>query len=124
MMGDHVGHALRSAARKGVPEVVLACQFAKLLKIACGHEQTHVSSSELDLAALSEWLRFEPAATDLAALAKSANTARQVLEESGNNGALISLICEKARRFAQQLAPDVDIKVLLAGYDSTVLYFT
>ncbi len=53
MMGDHVGYALRASARKGVREVILAGQFAKLLKIACGHEQTHASSSDLDLQMLS-----------------------------------------------------------------------
>lgn len=123
MMGDHVGHALRSAAHKGVPEVVLACQFAKLLKIACGHEQTHVFCSELDLAKLSEWLDLSPLTSHLSPLAAYANSARQMLEESGNNTSLISLVCDRAQRFAQQLAPDVAIKVLLAGYDSTVLYF-
>jgi cobalt-precorrin-5B (C1)-methyltransferase len=123
MMGDHVGHALRSCACKGVREVVLACQFAKLLKIACGHEQTHVSSSELDLTTLSEWLRLEPVTMSLEPLANSANTARQVLEESGNSDALISLVCEKARIFAKQLAPGINVKVLLAGYDCEVLYF-
>jgi len=57
MMGDHFGHSLRACAFKGVRQVVVAGQFAKLLKIACGHEQTHVSSSELDLRMLAEWLQ-------------------------------------------------------------------
>jgi len=123
MMGDHVGYALKSAAGKGVSEVVLACQFAKLLKIACGHEQTHVSSSELDLEKLAEWVGEEQPTFPFAQLARRANTARQVLEESGNNAELLSLVCSRAKSFAKRLLPDADLKVLLAGYDSKVIYF-
>ncbi|MBI1921386.1 MAG: cobalt-precorrin-5B (C(1))-methyltransferase [Geobacter sp.] len=123
MMGDHVGYALRACARKGVRQVVLAGQFAKLLKIACGHEQTHVSSSELDLKTLESWLILAPSASRLETLSQRANTARHLLEASGNDPALIELVCGKASDFALKLAPGSDVKVLLAGYDGTVLYF-
>jgi cobalt-precorrin-5B (C1)-methyltransferase len=123
MMGDHAGHALRSCATKGVGKIVIAGQFAKLLKIACGHEQTHVSSSELDLQQLASWLDHEPAACHLAPLARRANTARQVLEESGNDPALAALVCRRVVSFAAPLAPGSAIKVLLAGYGQEVLYF-
>lgn len=123
MMGDHVGHALRACSCKGVAEIVLACQFAKLLKIACGHEQTHVSSSELDLGTLASWLRLDPRTAGLGPLAARANTARQLLEESGNDPPLVSLVAERARAFARQLAPEGAVKVLLAGYGGEVVYF-
>jgi cobalt-precorrin-5B (C1)-methyltransferase len=123
MMGDHVGYALRACAKKGVKRVVLAGQFAKLLKIACGHEQTHVSSSDLDLRTLVGWLLLAPRASHLAPLAERANTARQVLESSGNDPSLTVLVCVKALEFAKIIAPALDIKVLLAGYGGEVLYF-
>ncbi|HEY6873815.1 MAG TPA: cobalt-precorrin-5B (C(1))-methyltransferase CbiD, partial [Geobacteraceae bacterium] len=123
MMGDHVGHALRACARKGVRSVVIAGQFAKLLKIACGHEQTHASSSELDLRMLAEWLSLEPRTSNLEPLAKRANTAREVLVTSGNDPELIGLVCGRVREFAEKLAPGVAMKVLLAGYRGEVLYF-
>lgn len=123
MMGDHVGYALKSAADKGVVSVILACQFAKLLKIGCGHEQTHVSSSELDLSALAEWLGADSRTTHLKSLAQSANSARQVLQESGVNKDMILMVCRRAASFAARFAPEVDIKVLLAGYEGEVLYF-
>ena len=121
MMGDHVGYALRACAAKGVKRVVLAGQFAKLLKIACGHEQTHVSSSELDLRALREWLSPERDA-DLLSLAEAAATARHLLETSGYDNRLISLICNRARAAAERLAPGVMVNVLLAGYRGEMLY--
>ncbi|RNC69216.1 MAG: cobalt-precorrin-5B (C(1))-methyltransferase [Desulfuromonadales bacterium] len=123
MMGDHVGYALRACARKGVTGVVLAGQFAKLLKIACGHEQTHVSSSELDLSELAAWVGGELQDSVLAQMVRESNTARQVLDDSGIYLPLTALVCRKAREAAQRLAPGLDVKVLLAGYDSRVLYF-
>ena len=123
MMGDHVGYALRACAGKGVKRAVLAGQFAKLLKIACGHEQTHVSSSDLDLRTLAQWLLLAPRTSHLVPLAERANTARQVLESTGNDPSLIGLVSGKALEFAKGVAPALEIKVLLAGYGGEVLYF-
>ncbi|KAF0219341.1 MAG: cobalt-precorrin-5B [Geobacteraceae bacterium] len=123
MMGDHVGYALRACARKEVRRVVLAGQFAKLLKIACGHEQTHVSSSELDLRMLAEWCGFALPASRFPLPVREANTARQILEASGNDAGLIALVCERAREFAERAAPGLEVKVLLAGYHGEMLYF-
>ena len=123
MMGDHVGYALRASARKGVTAVILAGQFAKLLKIACGHEQTHASSSDLDLQMLLSWVATGPRATSLEPLIANANTARQVLEASGNDPILVNIVCERVVQYAKTLAPEIEIKVLLAGYGGEVLYF-
>jgi cobalt-precorrin-5B (C1)-methyltransferase len=123
MMGDHVGYALKACRRKSVPEAVLAGQFAKLLKIACGHEQTHVSSSALDLQELANRCSGNPRTAPLAALARRANTARQVLEESGSDPALIELVCTMAKAAAVKMAPGLALRVLLAGYQGEVLYF-
>ncbi len=57
MMGDHVGHAAGRLRPRGVAELVLAAQFAKLVKIACGHAQTHAAVVALDLATLAGWAR-------------------------------------------------------------------
>jgi len=37
MMGDHIAYALQACQRRGFKQPFIACQFAKLLKIACGH---------------------------------------------------------------------------------------
>jgi cobalt-precorrin-5B (C1)-methyltransferase len=121
MMGDHVGHALRAALRRGIPRVVLAGQFAKLLKIACGHQQTHVSSSDLDLTTLAGWCRESAELAPLADLCLSANTARQVLVDSGNHAGLILLVCARAAEAAGRMAPGLGVGILLAGYGGEVL---
>lgn len=123
MMGDHVGHALRSCGRKGVATIILAGQFAKLLKIACGHEQTHVSSSVLDLHTLGQLLGASPRTAQLARFADRANSARELLELTGSDALLIKLVCNRAADFAAGIAPGALIKVLLAGYGGEVLYF-
>ena len=97
MMGDHFGYSLMSCAKKGAQRVVLAGQFAKLVKIACGHQQTHVSSSELDLAKVAQWLRENPATAHLEQTARQANTARHLLEASGYDNE----VCTRQLLFAQ-----------------------
>lgn len=123
MMGDHAGYALDACVRKGVRQVIIAGQFAKLLKIGCGHEQTHVSSSELDLKMLAQWVVREPLTLSLEPVVRQANTARQVLVASGNDPALAALVCGKVLAFAKKLAPRLNVKVLLAGYAGEVVYF-
>lgn len=123
MMGDHVGHALRACVSKGVERVVIAGQFAKLLKIACGHEQTHVNSSELDLKMLAEWFSDTNPRCPVPGYCRNANTARHVLEASGNDPELVELVCDRVKRFAGEVAPGAEVKVLLAGYNGEVLYF-
>ena len=123
MMGDHVGHAVRSCSRKKAGRVIIAAQFAKLVKIACGCEQTHASSSDLDLKIVSEWLSGSPGAGHLADHARRAHTARELLELSGRDPGLVSLVCGRAKEFLRGLAPGLDVRVLLAGYGSELLYF-
>lgn len=123
MMGDHVGHTLRACESKGVRNVVLAAQFAKLLKIACGHEQTHVSSSRLDLRTLADWLKDSPRFSCLASLASRSGTAREVFESAGGVPEFVSLVRDRAVAFASGIAPGLRVQVFLAGYGGEMVYF-
>jgi cobalt-precorrin-5B (C1)-methyltransferase len=122
MMGDHFGYSLQSCARKGAQRVIVAGQFAKLVKIACGHLQTHVSSSELDLAQLADWLKENPATAHLEQFARQANTARHLLEASGYDKELIRLVCEKVTKACAVCAPGLPVRVFLAGYQGETLH--
>jgi cobalt-precorrin-5B (C1)-methyltransferase len=122
MMGDHFGYSIKSCAKKGVQQVVIAGQFAKMVKIACGHQQTHVSSSELDLAVLAEWLKENPETAHLEPLAREANTARHLLESSGYHEALIELVCGKVTEACHHCAPGLPVRVFLAGYQGETLF--
>lgn len=122
MMGDHVGYSLKSCASRGVPRVIIAGQFAKLVKLACGHLQTHVSSSELDLERVARWLEETGETSHLAPAARKANTARDLLVSTGYDPRLIELICRKAQETALACAPDLSVIVFLAGYQGEMLF--
>ena len=122
MMGDHFGYSIKSCARKGAQQVVVAGQFAKMVKIACGHQQTHVSSSDLDLATLADWLKETPSTAHLEQFAREANTARHLLEASGYDRALIELVCGKVAQACAICAPGLPVRVFLAGYQGDTLY--
>ncbi|PLX83737.1 MAG: cobalt-precorrin-5B (C(1))-methyltransferase [Desulfuromonas sp.] len=117
MMGDHVGYALEACHRKGVPRIVLAAQFAKLVKIACGHPQTHVRFSRLDLSRLAGWARAGGLDEGLAKKLEWANTAREVYEASGESARLGDEVAGHALERLSNLAPGADIAILLVGYD-------
>lgn len=122
MMGDHVGYALKSCARKGVPRIVVAAQFAKLVKIACGHAQTHVTSAELDLEVLAGWLKDSRETAHLVPVALKANTARELLIESGYDRRLIEIVCARAAACVKAAVPEIGVAIFLAGYHGEVLY--
>jgi len=121
MMGDHVGYLAGACHRKGVPRLLIAAQFAKLVKIACGHSQTHVCSSELDLGELAGWageLGFDP---DLVVRIGEANTAREILSEVGPGHPLVAEVAARAVKQLQNWAIGVKIEVLLIGYAGMVV---
>ncbi len=116
MMGDHVGYALEACHRKGVDSVVLAAQYAKLVKIACGHPQTHVRSSSLDLSKMARWARNGGLDEGLAKGIECANTAREVFEKTGADHPLTRMVADRALAHLQSWAPGVTIAILLVGY--------
>lgn len=120
MMGDHVGYALDACRRKQVPRIIVAAQFAKLLKVACGHRQTHVSSSRLDLAALAGWYRNAGLDASVAEKIECANTAREVLTTALQPAVLGDLVARKARSFMSEWAGGRDVEIVLVGYDNEV----
>lgn len=121
LMGDHVGESLRLCREKGVHRVILAAQFAKMVKIALGHPQTHVRSSLLDLREVARWFDHDPATAPLATLARSASTARQLLEGSGADPRLAEEVCRRALLWGKRHGGGIVETVLLTGYDGRLL---
>jgi cobalt-precorrin-5B (C1)-methyltransferase len=121
MMGDHVAYALRACAQRGFMQPVIACQFAKLLKIACGHENTHAAASDLDLAVLQKWAEAAGFSPEIIARIKQANTAREIAVASGFDPPLMQLVMHRARLAAAVHAPGLMASPLLCGYDGGVV---
>jgi cobalt-precorrin-5B (C1)-methyltransferase len=99
---------------------VIACQFAKLLKIACGYKNTHAAASELDLAVLREWSEQAHVPPAVLAIISHANTAREVAVATGFDPDLMRLVADRARLAAAQHAPGITARPLLCGYDGTI----
>ena len=123
MMGDHVAYALRACAKRGFVKPIIACQFAKLLKIACEHENTHAAASELDLSALDGWAETEKLSPVIISLIRQANTAREIAVKSGFDPKLIRIVARRAQRAARAHAPQVRPRFLVCAYDGNVVRF-
>jgi cobalt-precorrin-5B (C1)-methyltransferase len=121
MMGDHVAYALQACVKRGFTKPIIACQFAKLLKIACGYENTHAAASELDLAVLRQWAETAQFSAEMIALISQANTAREIAVATSFDKSLMQLITDKAIRAAAVHAPGIQAHPLLCGYDGTVI---
>jgi cobalt-precorrin-5B (C1)-methyltransferase len=121
MMGDHVAYALGACAARGFMQPIIACQFAKLLKIACGYENTHAAASELDLAVLRGWAETADVPPEHLAVIAQANTAREIAVATCFDNKLMGLVACRARQAAAVHAPGIQVQPLLCGYDGTVV---
>jgi cobalt-precorrin-5B (C1)-methyltransferase len=122
MMGDHVAYALQACHMRGFNQPVIACQFAKLLKIACGHGNTHAAASELDIEQLLAWGR-EGGLSDLTlATISTANTAREIAIASSFDPLLLELVFRHARRATGTHATEIHTHFLVADYSGNCIF--
>lgn len=121
MMGDHVAYALQACARRGFLRPTVSCQFAKMLKIACGHENTHAAASELDLGTLLGWAKEAGFPADYLEIILNANTAREIAVATGFDRKLMKLVADRAIVAAAGHAPGIIVQPLLCGYDGRVI---
>lgn len=120
MMGDHVAYTLRACAKRGFMEPIIACQFAKLLKIACGYDNTHAAASELDLSVLRRWAEVAHVSPEHLDIIANANTAREIVVATGFDKTLTKLVADQAKQAAAGHAPGIRVSPLLCGYHGEV----
>ncbi|MDT8419786.1 MAG: cobalt-precorrin-5B (C(1))-methyltransferase [Desulfuromonadales bacterium] len=121
MMGDFIGYCLEACHRKGVPEINLAAQFAKLVKIACGHHQTHARNAELDLDRLRAWgEEIDLDAGDCERL-ELAHTAREVYQLLGAESTLVSDVAARALALMREQLPAAGVKIQLVDYQGKIV---
>jgi cobalt-precorrin-5B (C1)-methyltransferase len=121
MMGDHVGYAVRACQIRGFKKPIIACQFAKLLKIACGHENTHAAASDLDLSRLLEWARNAHISSTITDSIVNANTAREIAIACSFNPELLRIVFKHARDAVFIHASDLTPHFLLADYNGNCI---
>ncbi len=120
MMGDHVSHALRASYQRGYVQPLIACQFAKLLKIACGHENTHAAQSQLDLSRLLEWTDERNLPSRIRQAVAAAHTAREAVISCGYDRALLEVVAGKASAAASLHTAQTRPRFLICGYDGHI----
>lgn len=83
-VGDHVGFAMRRAAKMGFSSIIWGGFWGKLAKMAQGRPQTHARVFAVDLGGLADLAAKCGASPDQAMAVARANTARHVLEILAN----------------------------------------
>jgi cobalt-precorrin-5B (C1)-methyltransferase len=122
MMGDHIAYALQACQLRGFNQPIIACQFAKLLKIACRHENTHAAASELDLARLLEWAEDARLPQAIIDSISNANTAREIAITCSFDPTLLELVFQHARRAVRKHAADLSTHFLVADYSGNCIF--
>ncbi len=112
-MGDFAGGLLKYLRRHPVPKITIGGGFAKLAKLAAGHLDLHSGRSQVDMDWLADRLSEAGGDERLAAAARAANTANQVLHMARDAGlALGDLVARQARETALDVTgPDAGIAV-------------
>jgi cobalt-precorrin-5B (C1)-methyltransferase len=121
--GDDVGLGLRHAARRGASQVTVVAMVGKLVKMAAGAMQTHVSRSRVEnrfLAALAGGCGASP---DLAGAIGQANTARHAFELADDAGLehLPGHLCQIATEaLSREAGAALEVRTILVGFDGAV----
>lgn len=97
-MGDFAGGLLKYLRKNPIPRLTIGGGFAKLTKLAAGHQDLHSGRSQVDFEWLAERLAELGATDTLLDAARTANTANQVLALAQNSAIPIADAMAKAAR--------------------------
>jgi cobalt-precorrin-5B (C1)-methyltransferase len=114
-MGDFAGGLLKYLRRHPLPRLTIAGGFGKLCKLAAGQLDLHSGRSQVDFDLLAETLAGLGAAPALVAEARTANTAKQVLDLASAAGLpLADAVAARARDAALGLlAGETAVEVIV-----------
>ncbi|HYG89693.1 MAG TPA: cobalt-precorrin-5B (C(1))-methyltransferase [Azospirillum sp.] len=119
-MGDFAGGLLKYMRRNPLPKLTIAGGFAKMVKLGQGELDLHSGRSQVDLGWLAERLEELGADAGLIAAARSANTAKQVLDAASAAGVpLADAVAEAARRTALDVLDGAPVDVEVLAVDRT-----
>lgn len=123
--GDHMGFAIRCAARKkAIGTIIVAGQFGKFTKLASGWEDTHCSRSSVD----KDFLAMVAGEVGLPGKTleriRSANTAREVyflLKDMGDRRVFRETTALVAKHCAAIARDDQKVLAALVGYEKDLV---
>jgi len=124
-VADFFSFSLKEAAERGFSEILYACFFGKLLKMAKGHEYTHAKESRIDFELLSQWCRIHRMERRKLQGVRNANTAREafsiIREDPGGNAILKHVLGEALRNARSYAGPEPKLSFYLFDMDGTLL---
>jgi cobalt-precorrin-5B (C1)-methyltransferase len=117
-MGDFVGGMLKYLRTHEVAKVTIAGGFAKMTKLGQGHLDLHSRRGEVDFSWLAARCAEAGASADIVAHAKTANSAREVLDLARAGGIDVgAAVAEAAWRTAAKALHDSGITLEIATFD-------
>jgi len=124
-VADFFSFSLKEAAEQGFREVLYACFFGKLVKMAKGHQYTHAKESRIDFALLSEWCKTHGMEQRKIQGIRNANTAREALSvimTAPNAKPVLGHVMEEALQKARSfIGPGPRLDFHLFDMDGTLL---
>jgi cobalt-precorrin-5B (C1)-methyltransferase len=116
MMGDYLDFSLHELHKHRFSRVHVATMWAKLLKGAMGHGQTHVRHGVIDKEQICEFFLDRGIDRRLVEKIQDANTAREILDRliTMEASGTIHLICDYAARRYRSLA-GIDVTIHLVN---------
>jgi cobalt-precorrin-5B (C1)-methyltransferase len=124
-VADFFSFSLEEAVKRGFRDILYACFFGKLVKMAQGNPYTHAKKSRVDFCQLSEWCASLGMTEERVLKVAGANTVREVLglilEDDRKDaiiGALTSKVLIAARDFT---GPGPDITYYLFDFNGRLL---
>ncbi|WP_431854615.1 cobalt-precorrin-5B (C(1))-methyltransferase [Azospirillum sp.] len=109
-MGDFAGGLLKYLRRHPLPRLTIAGGFAKMVKLGQGALDLHSGRSQVDLDRLADLLERCGADPAQVAAARTANTAKQVLDNAAGLP-LADTVAEAARRTALDVLDGAPVEV-------------
>jgi cobalt-precorrin-5B (C1)-methyltransferase len=117
-MGDFAGGMLKYLRKHEVAKVTIAGGFAKMTKLGQGLLDLHSGRGELDFSWLAARCAEAGASANIVAHAKTANSAREVLDVASAEGFDIAApVAEAAWRTAAKVLHDCGIALEIATFD-------
>lgn len=122
-MGDFAGAVLKYLRRVPIEKLTLCGGFAKLCKLAQGEMDLHSSRSRIRFDQLGLWMIEAGGSDELAARARGANTALEVIElAQANNVALGDLVAKRAKEVARAVVSgDCEVEVIAVNRNGEVV---
>ncbi len=124
-VADFFSFSLREAAKRGFKEIIYACFFGKLVKMAQGYPHTHARKSRIDFDTLARWCALAGMERRKARAIKNANTAREVLRvvtEDMHGKEIIGQIVKRALFWARKFSgPSPDLTYYLFDTEGKLL---